>query len=153
MDLKSILIPERSVKFDYPGCPGLKVELTFLSKESNQKLLKKCTKNEFNKKTRQFNQVLDEDLFLEEYVTSIIKGWDGFKFKYLKKLVLIDESKFKDEDEMEFSVENAISLMKNSSDFDVWVSEMVSELENFSQNNSNTKSQESKATVSKVAVG
>lgn len=150
MDLNSILLPERSVKFDFPGCPGLKIELTFLSKESNQKLLKQCTETEINKKTRRPEQKLNEEKFLEEYVKAIIKGWEGFKFKYLKDLVLVDDTKFKDEDEMEFSVENAVALMRNSNDFDIWVSEMVNDLENFSKPSSKGKSTGSKNTALKA---
>ena len=38
-----------------------------------------------------------------------------------------------DEDELEWNDENAELLMKNSSDFDNWVSESVGELENFTK--------------------
>jgi len=150
MDLKSILLPERAVKFDFPGCPGFKVELTFLSKESNQAIIRKCTITEINKKTRRPEQKLDEEVFLEEYVKAIIKGWEGFKIKYLKELVLINDDNLEDEDELDFSHEDAVVLMKNSGVFDTWVSEVVSDLGNFSMNNSTKKSKGSKATSLKA---
>ena len=38
-----------------------------------------------------------------------------------------------EEKELEFSQENVEVLMKNSSDFDAWVTEQVGDLENFTQ--------------------
>ena len=48
MDLNTMLLPEKVVTFDFPGCEGLTFDLAFLSKESNQELYKKCVKNKFN---------------------------------------------------------------------------------------------------------
>ena len=38
-----------------------------------------------------------------------------------------------EEKELEFTQENVEVLMKNSTDFDSWVTEMVGDLENFTQ--------------------
>ena len=64
-----------------------------------------------------------------------IKGWKGLKFKYINLLVPVDVSQFDPEDELAYSKENALMLMKNSSDFDSFVSEKVNDLGNFSKNN------------------
>ena len=151
MDLKSILIPERIVQFDFPGCSGLKFELAFLSRETNQQILKRCEETKFDSKSRKPYTELNQDKFLDEYVRATVKGWSGFKFKYIPKFLLIDLSSFNEEDEMEYSHENALTLMKNSTVFDTWVSEVLSDLENFTGSQSTQKLTKSKDTLKKVA--
>jgi hypothetical protein len=133
VSLASLLTPSKTVSLDYPDLDGLIVELTYLAREELLKLRSRCVKQKFNKKTRAFEETLDEDIFLVEYVTAVIKGWTGFKFDYLRQLVLIDLKDLDMEDELPFTVENAEILMKNSPDFDTWVTEATGELENFTK--------------------
>jgi hypothetical protein len=98
------------------------------------KLRSKCLKQKFNKKTRAFEETLDEDAFLIEYVRVVIKSWKGLKYKYLQEILLVDLGDLDSEDELPFTAENAQLLMKNSPDFDTWVTESVGELENFTDN-------------------
>ncbi len=151
MDLKSMLLPEKVVTFDFPGCDELTFDLAFLSKESNQTLFKKCQKTRFDTKTRQPIEEFDDELFLELYVASIVKGWKGFKMKYLKELVLVEIDPTRDETLLPFSPEDALDLMKNSTIFDSWVSEVISDLGNFTSNDSMTKLDELKATSENLA--
>ena len=74
-----------------------------------------------------------EDKFLTENCKAVIKGWTGLKYSYLEELLLVDISKLNPEDELPWSQENAETLMKNASDFDTWLTETVSELENFTK--------------------
>ena len=80
-----------------------------------------------------YEEQLDNDKFLTEYCKAIIKGWKGLKYKYLEELLLVDTSDVNPEDELVWNDENAELLMKNSGDFDNWVSETVGELENFTK--------------------
>ena len=97
-------------------------------------LRKKCVTNKFNKKTHQPEEILDEDKFLVEYTKSVIKGWSGLKYRYLEELLLVDVSALDADDELLHTQENSELLMRNSSIFDTWVTETVSELENFTGN-------------------
>ena len=133
VSLASLLTPSKTVSLDYPDLDGLIVELTYLAREELLKLRSRCVKQKFNKKTRAFEETLDEDIFLVEYVKAVIKGWTGFKFDYLRQLVLIDLKDLDMEDELPFTIENAEILMKNSPDFDTWVTEATGELENFTK--------------------
>jgi len=139
-----MLLSEKVVTFDFPGSDGLTFDLAFLSKESNQALFKKCQKTKFNTKTRQQEQEFDDDMFLELYVQAIVKGWNGFKLKFLRELVLVEVSDKDEEKDLDFSDTNALHLMKNSVIFDNWVSEMISDLGNFTSNDSILKSKELK---------
>jgi len=138
MDLKSMLLPEKVVTFDFPGCEGFTVDLAFLSKESNQALYKKCQQTKFDNRSRQPIEEFDDDLFMKIYVKSIIKGWKGFKFKYISELVL-SEVGDNSEQELAFTDENALDLMKSSMIFDNWISEVLSDLGNFMQKDSTEK--------------
>lgn len=146
MDLKSLLIPEKVVKFDFPGCEGLTFDLAFLSKEELVKLQKQCKKQKLDHRTRQIQDYFDEDEFLEVYVNKIIRGWSNFKIKYLKQMVLINDSTVEDDDIVEYSKEYAILLMKNSNVLDNWISEQIADLGKFTTNKLSTNSKESKST-------
>ena len=131
--LKSLMTSSKTVSIDYPGYEGFVVDLTYLSREELLKLRNRCVKQVLNKKTRAFEEKLDEDLFLQEYVASIIKGWNGLKYKYLEEFLLVDISGQDPEKNLDYSAENAELLMKNSADFDQWVTDTVGDLENFTE--------------------
>lgn len=136
ISLKTLLVPSKEVEVDYPGLPGFKVKLSFLSRETLLNIRKKATKTTF--KNRQTSEELNDDLFLQLYAQASIKGWKGLKFSDLEQLVPVDISGQNPEDELEFTEENALFLMKNSSNFDAFVSETVTDLGNF-QNSSAKK--------------
>lgn len=132
VSLKSLLVPSKSVEVEYPGMPGFKISLSFLSRETIQNIRKKATKTTF--KNRQPVEELNDEVFLELYVKESIKGWSGLKISYLEQLVPIDSSGMESDDELEYTEENALYLMKNSTNFDSFVSEQVTDLGNFSKN-------------------
>jgi hypothetical protein len=135
ISLKSLLVPSKSVEVEYPGMPGFVVNLAFLSRETLINIRKKSTKTTF--KNRQASEEFNEDLFLQLYVDSAVKGWSGLKLSYLEQLAPVDLSGQDMDAELEFTAENALYLMKNSSNFDAFVSEQVSDLGNFSKTSSN----------------
>jgi hypothetical protein len=133
VSLVSLLTPSKTVSVDYPGMKGFSVDLTYLAREELVKLRNRCVSQKFNRKTRGFEETLDEDKFLVEYVKAVIKGWKGLKYSYLEELLLVDISTLNPDDELEFNQDNAETLMKNASDFDTWVSEVTGDLENFTK--------------------
>ena len=131
VSLATLMTPSKTVSIDFPDMDGFSVDLCYLARDEVLKLRTRCLKQKFNKKTRAFEEQLDEDTFLVEYVKAIIKGWRGLKYKYLKELMLVNVENLKEEDELPFTRENAELLMKNSLDFDTWITETVGDLENF----------------------
>ncbi len=130
ISLKTLLVPSKSLEVEYPGMPDFKIQIAFLSRETLQNIRKKSTKTTF--KNRQPVEELNDELFLELYVKSAIKGWSGLKLKYLEQLAPVDLTGQDSEAELEYSEENALYLMKNSTNFDSFVSEQVTDLGNFS---------------------
>ena len=134
VSLKSLLTPSKTVSMEMPGFEGFEVKLTYLAREELLKLRNRSVKQVLNKKTRAYEEQLDNDKFLVEYCKAIIKGWKGLKYKYLEELLLVDTSSVDLEDELPYTLENAELLMKNANDFDTWVTESVGDLENFTSN-------------------
>lgn len=135
VSLKTLLVPSKEVEVEYPGMPGFVVSVSFLSRETLQNIRKKATKTTF--KNRQPVEELNDDLFLELYVKASVKGWKGLQIKYLEQLAPVDVTGMKEDDELEFTDENALYLMKASTNFDAFISEQVTDLGNFSANKSN----------------
>jgi len=134
ISLSSLMTPSKTVTMDFPGFPDFTVDVTYLAREELLKLRKRCVTTKFNRKTRQPEEELNEDLFLVEYVKGVIKGWSGLKFRYLEELLLVDVAELDPDDELPFTQDNAELLMKNSGDFDTWITEVVGDLENFTGN-------------------
>ena len=131
MELKSLLVDSKTTWVEFPGLDGFEVELANLSRKELIALRKRCTQNKFNRKTRAFEEVLDDDKFLEFFTKATVKGWKGLKLKYLEDLVLVELGSNDPDAEMQYTIENAIVLVENSNEFDNWLNEVVFDLENF----------------------
>ncbi len=131
MELKNLLVDSKTTWVEFPGLDGFEVELANLSRKELVNLRKKCTTNKFNRKTRQFEESLDDTKFVNEFSKSTVKGWKGLQLKYLEDLVLVD---LKGQDTsvlLEYTEENSLLLVENSTEFDNWLNEVVFDLENF----------------------
>ena len=144
MELKSLLVDTKTAWVDFPGLEGFEVELANLSRKEMVNLRKRCTTNKFDRKTRMFNEELDEAKFIKEFSTATVKGWKGLKLKYLEELILVDLAGQDTEKEMPYTQDNAEVLVENSTEFDNWLNEVVFDLENF-------RSQEQAAPVKKAS--
>ena len=116
---------------EFPGLDGFEVELANLSRKELIALRKRCTSNKFNRKTRAFEEVMDDDKFLKEFTNSTVKSWKGLKLSYLEDLLLVDITKQNPNQEMDYTEENALILVENSNEFDNWLNEVVFDLEHF----------------------
>ena len=90
MELKSLLVDSKTTWVDFPGLDGFSVELANLSRKELQKLRKNSTENKFNRKSRIFEEIMNDDKFVEEFTKATVKNWKGLKLKYLEDLVLVD---------------------------------------------------------------
>ena len=142
MDLKSLLVDSKTTWAEFPGLSGFEVELANLSRKELMNLRKKCTSSKFNRKTRAFEESLDDDKFVKEFTEATVKGWRGLKLAYLEDLILVDLKGQDANTEMDFSLENAHVLVENSSEFDNWLNEVVFDLENFRSKEQDTNTKE-----------
>ena len=146
MELKSLIVDTKSTWVEFPGLDGFEVELANLARKELVALRKRCTQNKFNRKTRGFEETLDDEKFVIEFTQSTVKGWKGLKLGYLEDLLLVDISKENPENLLEYSEENANQLVENSSEFDNWLNEVVFDLDNFRSDQPKENTQEASST-------
>lgn len=134
MELANMLVKSKTVEMEYPGFPDFKVSVAYLTRDELLKLRERCTTQKFNKKSHKPEEETDNDLFQELYIAAVIKGWTGFKYKYVLKMLPVDPETIEDvEAELPFSDKNAEILMKNCTDFDSWISTQLEDVENFTK--------------------
>ena len=143
MELKKLMVDTKAVWVDFPGLSGFSVEVANLSRKELNGLRKRCTTTKFDRKTRQVNENLDEDKFVVEFSLSTVKNWKGLTLDHLSSLLLIDTDGQDLTKELEYSIENAETLVSSSTEFDTWLNEVVFDLDNF--RNTGTKPSPRKA--------
>ena len=131
MELKSLLVNSKTTWVEFPGLDGFEVELANLSRKELLALRKRCTENKFNRKTRGFEESLNDEKFVKEFTESTVKNWRGLKLVYLEDLLLVDLKGQEEDSLLPYSHENAQQLVENSSEFDNWLNEVVFDLDNF----------------------
>ena len=131
MDLKNLMVDTKSVWIDFPGLEGFEVEVVNLSRKELNGLRKRCTGQKFDRKTRAIVETLDEDKFIKEFSNSVVLGWKGLTLAHLETLLLIDTEGVDMTTELEFSEDNAETLVSYSTEFDTWLNEVVFDLDNF----------------------
>ena len=131
MDLKKLMVDTKAVWIDFPGLKGFEVEVANLSRKELTGLRKKCTTTKFDRKTRQAVEDLDEEKFITEFSRSVIKNWKGLTLEHLETLILVDIDGQDPKTELEFSSDNAETLVSSSTEFDTWLNEVVFDLDNF----------------------
>lgn len=130
-DLKSLVVDVKSAWIDYPGLDGFKVNIAHIAREKLVKIRKNCLETTFDRRTRTPVESLNDQKFLREFVQAAVLDWKGLTFAYLDTLLPVDVSKQDPKAELPFSLENAVILASQSTDFDTWISEVVYDLENF----------------------
>jgi hypothetical protein len=131
MDLKKLMVDTKAVWVDFPGLPGFSVEVANLSRKELNGLRKRCTGQKFDRKTRAVVETLDEDKFVTEFALSTVKNWKGLTIEHLSSLLLIDTDNQDLAKELEYTTDNAETLVSSSTEFDTWLNEVVFDLDNF----------------------
>jgi len=131
MELKSLLVDSKTTWVEFPGLDNFEVELANLSRKELVALRKRCTTNKFNRKTRAFEEQLDDDKFLVEFTDATVKDWKNLKLGYLEDLVLVELGSNDPNTLLPYTTENAQQLVENSNEFDNWLNEVVFDLDHF----------------------
>ncbi len=131
MDLKKLMVDTKAAWIDFPGLKGFEVEVANLSRKELTGLRKKCTSTKFDRKTRQAVENLDEEKFIVEFTKAVVKNWKGLTLGHLETLILVDIDGQDPEKELEYSADNAETLVSSSTEFDTWLNEVVFDLDNF----------------------
>lgn len=124
---------------EFPGIDGFEVNLRFLTRDDLMKIRASSLTFKFNKRTRQREEEIDNDKFLEKYAEKAVAGWRGLKVKHLPELLPVDITGADLNEDIPFSEEEALELLKNSSIFDQFVTDAMNDFEQFSRKEKETE--------------
>ena len=125
------MVDTKEVWVDFPGMEGFKVKVANLARKELVALRKNCTVQKFDRKARTVLETLDEEKFVNEFAKATVKDWKGLTLGHLESLVLIDTEGQDLSTEVEYTTDNAIVLVSESTEFDTWLNEVVFDLDNF----------------------
>jgi len=131
--IKNLIAKETTSWVEFPDIDGFEVNIRYLTREDLMKVRNASLTFKFNKRTRQREEEIDNDKFLEHYAEKAIVGWRGLKAKHLPVLVPVDISDMDPNEEVEYTDEDAIELLKNSSIFDQFITDCMNDFEKFSK--------------------
>jgi len=131
--IKSLLVSgDKTIEVDFPEIDGFTVTLSYIPREDLLKIRSQALVYRFNKRTRQREEEVDNDKFIEAYSERVIKGWRGLRIKHLPKLLPANIAHLNQEEEIPYSQEEALDLLKNSTIFDQFITDTVNDIEAFS---------------------
>jgi hypothetical protein len=130
--ISKLIAKETVIDVEFPDIEGFVVKLVYLGRDDLLKIRNASLIYKFNKRTRQREETVDNDKFVEDYARRAIKGWTGLKVKHLPKLLPVDISAMKPDDDISYTEEDALDLLKSSTVFDQFVTDALNDYENFS---------------------
>ena len=131
--IKNLVAKETTTWVEFPDIDGFEVNLRYLTREDLMKIRNASLSYKFNKRTRQREEEVDNDKFLEHYAEKAIVGWKGLKAKHLPVLLPVDISSMDANENIEYSEEEALELLKSSTVFDQFVTDAMNDFEQFSK--------------------
>lgn len=132
MNLQNLVVETKTAVVEFPGLEGFEVTIGYISREMDRKIVKESTVTKIDTKMKQPVSTLDEDMFVTGLVRAAIKNWKGLTYDHLAELMLFDTAAVEDmAAEVPFSIENAITLIKQSQTFDSWVNEQIRNIASF----------------------
>ena len=134
----SLLVKDTSTWVEFPDIDGFEVNVRFIAREELLKIRSSSLTYRFNKRTRQREEELDSEKFLENYAKKAIADWKGLKIKHLPLLLPVDISSMNQEESIPYSEEEALQLLKNSPVFDQFITDTMNDFEQFSKKKSET---------------
>lgn len=131
--IKNFIAQETTSWIEFPDIDGFEIHLRFLSREDLIKIRNQALTFKFNKRTRQREEEIDNDRFLEAYSEKAILNWRGLKVKHLPMLLPVDISGANPDEVVEWSEDEAKDLLQSSSIFDQFITDAMNDFEQFSK--------------------
>ena len=90
--IKNKIVKESSTWVEFPDIDGFEISLQYLTRDDLMKIRNASLTYKFNKRTRQREEEIDNEKFLESYAQKAIRDWKGLKMKHLPILLPVDIS-------------------------------------------------------------
>lgn len=149
--ISTLAVSEKVVEVEYPDIEGFFIEVCYLSREELQKIRKKSSKITWNKITRQREEEIDDDRFLKHYAEKAVRGWKGLKIKHLAEMLPVDLTGANLEEDVPYTLDDALDLLRYSPDFDRFLGDVMNDLTIFSQEERESEEKNLKSTSSKAS--
>jgi hypothetical protein len=132
--IRNLIVTDKISEVEFPDLEGFKVSICYLGRDRLLKIRNGALEYKFNKRTRQREEEVNNEKFLEAYTEAVVKGWKGLTYKNLSKLIPIELSKVRNpNEEIPYSSEDALDLIKNSTIFDQFITDTLNNFDNFEQ--------------------
>jgi hypothetical protein len=116
------------------GDTSFEVKLAFYGRKAMQEIYDASrVRKPDPRNPRNFIEETDNDLFRQNYVPRVIKGWKGLTLKALAQLVVMEVEGVDETAEVPYSNEEAMALIAASIPFDQWVTAMCSDVATYNQ--------------------
>lgn len=125
------MIDEKIIEIEFPDSDGFFVKLSYVGRDKLMKIRNRALVFKFNKRTRQREEEVDNDKFLEEYSREVIRGWKGLTIRELARILPIDTTGAEMDKDVPYSEDDALELLKNSTIFDQFVTDCMNDFEIF----------------------
>ena len=129
--IKNLMVTDKVTEVEFPDIEGFTVNICYLSRDRLMKIRNGALVYKYNKRTRQREEEVDNDKFLEAYAEAVIKGWRGLTIKALGQLLPVDTSKSDPKQEIPYTAEDALDLLRNSTIFDQFITDTLNDFDNF----------------------
>ena len=144
--IASLHAQETTVDVEFPDIEGFVISLAYLNRDDLMKIRNRSLSYKFNKRTRQREEEIDNDKFLEEYTKRAIKGWKGLYVKNLPQLLPIDMENADPNEVIDYNETEALELIKNSTVFDQFITDAMQDYEQFTIEKKEQEIKNSKST-------
>jgi hypothetical protein len=123
---------QRTDEFSCPYIKDFKVEIAYASKFVLNQIREVAREIHGNPRTGQKEERLNEDKLRDEYARQIIRGWSGLTPAKLQDILPGVEYGEADRNrQIEFSQDVAVALLEASLEFEAWVIDIATEVQNF----------------------
>lgn len=125
------MVTEKVTSVDFPDIDGFVVDLCYIGRDRMMKIRNQSLEFKYNKRTRQREEEVNNDKFLELYAEAVIKGWKGLTVRGLATLLPIDTSRMDPKENVPYTTDDALLLLKNSTIFDQFVTDSLNNFDVF----------------------
>jgi hypothetical protein len=130
--LKDLQINKNEVVVAFPRFKSFKLNMRYIPRDELAAIREKTVTISFNRVTRTREEQVDTDKFMDTYIQKAITGWSGLTYEIITALVPVQVDASKLQEEIPYSHEDALWLVKNSTEFDTFISDTMNDVNLFS---------------------
>jgi len=130
--LTDLKINKNEITVEFPRFKNFKVRMRYVTRDELAEMREKTTSITFDRASRARKEDVDTDKFMDSYIKKAIINWSGLTYETIGALVPVDLTDKNLAEEIPYSHENALWLVKNSTEFDTFISDTMNQVDLFS---------------------